>query len=193
MIPNEIDKADLRATHFDPGHERNEWPSRTHEVPTVRPPLRSVNLQESNVVFRGDGEGRYQTTAGDLIGVFDRTKDGRGEYVNAREDHLFLGGDSTDYESTAKAANRHAGEGSPAKPSADLHLMRGTGFATGGTFGAHYGEDAVEMKPTVGGGRAAMCDPRYFTGTHFSLEATAKNKGRWKTTYYEDICRPTLA
>ena len=188
--PNIIDQNDLRATHFDPGHEKDEWPERIHEVPTVRPARLTINLQESNIVFKGDGQGRYQTTSSDLIGNYDRTKDGRGKFVDAREDHLFLGSDKTDYTSTAKDANKLAGTGKPAERGVDLHHLRGTGFATGGTFDPNY--DPEPMKKEVNYGPTVKVDSKYFTGTHFALDATKNAGNHWETTYFEDICRPRI-
>lgn len=187
---NKIDKADLRATHFDPGHEKDEWPERIQKVETRRPERPSIDLQSSNPVFRGDGEGRYQTTSSDLIGNYDRTKDGRGKHVDAREDHLFLGGDKIDYSTTTKDANKLAGTGKPADRGQDLHHMRGTGFATGGTFDPNYEEEPI--KKEVRYGPTVKVDPKYFTSSHFTLDSTSNGKGTYETTYFDDICKPKI-
>ncbi|EAX93669.1 hypothetical protein TVAG_092040 [Trichomonas vaginalis G3] len=190
-IPNPIDKAQLRDTHFDPGHEKNEWPDRNKKVETVRPERLTVNLQESNIVFKGDGQGRYQTTSSDLIGNYDRTKDGRGKFVDARDDHLFLGQDNPDYSTTAKDFNKLAGTGKPAEKGVDLHHLRGVGFATGGTFDPYY-EEKADQKKEVRYGPTVKVDPTYFTSSHFELNSTGAQGNDWGTTYFEEICRPKI-
>jgi len=190
--PNIIDKADLRATHFDVGLDKTDWPQRIVDVPTKRPTMETIDLQESNIVFKGDETGYYQTTSQDLIGVHNSKIDGRGRYVNAREDHLFLGGDKIDYSTETKTSQKFAGKGKPAKPSADLHLMRGVGFASGGTFDPKYGEDLVEEKPVIMRGTPQKIDTKYFTQSHFTLDATKSNKTGYETSYYTDICKPKL-
>lgn len=195
-IPNVIDQSELKATHWDQGYDKAEWPQ-PQPVHNVRPERNNSNMHESNVVFFGDYKGRYKTTSKDLTGNFDPSMDGRAQMVDARGGNLFLGCENPTYISTAKDANRLAGTGKPAEISEDLHLKRGASFATGGTFDPHYGGSSVDEKPYVDGGAAEKIDSRYFTQSHFMLDASStvnnKPRGYYKTTYWQDYCKPTIA
>lgn len=193
-IPNPIDAEDLRKTHFDPGHDPDDWKREEMAVTDHVPERPTIDLQQSNQVFRGDGDMRFQTTSSDMIGVYDRTQDGRGKTVDARADHLYLGGDQVDYQSEAKRANLLAGKGKPAQKCQDLHLLRGVAFARGGAWDPYTGcVDSTDEKSPRGQPEVERTDPRYFKQTHFELDATASHKSRYKTTYFEEICRPKLA
>jgi hypothetical protein len=189
-IPNDIDTADLRATHFDPGHDPDDWTRKSFATTARKPEKQFFDLQQSNVVFTGDGDMRFNTTADDLLGVYDKSQDGRGKQIaDARADHLFLGSDRTPYETTSKWANRRAGTG---KPAPLAHEIPSCGFARGGLWEPRIGPDPVSEADKVPMRQLKKVDGSYFTGTHFELEATANNKGRYKTEYFERICRPKI-
>lgn len=190
-IANNINNEDLRKTHWDPGHEKSDWP--VHEAPqSVRREKIDTNLQSSNIVFRGDGAMYCSTTTREMLshhsGADIRAK------INAegRADHISVGSDKTDYSTTAKEANRLAGTGKPAQSVASLYANREQGFATGGTWDRHKGSDCVDEKEYRPVEPTKRVDGRYYRSAHFDLEATSANKPRYTTTYYKDICEPTL-
>jgi hypothetical protein len=135
---------------------------------------------------------RFETTNGDLIGFHDG--DGRGEPVgDARASHLFLGGDPRDFSTTAADANRKVGTGKPAVPAQDLHKLKGVAFARGAAWDRFaVAETDVDEKTPEEYARVEKVDGSYFRQSHFDLDATV-NRGRYATTYFEEICRPTLA
>jgi hypothetical protein len=194
-VPNAIDEADLRGTHFDPGHDPNDWRRNEMAVAEGLPAREFIDLQASNPVFRGDGGMRWDTTTADMIGVHDKTLDGRGEQVgDARASHLFVGGDDRDFSTTAQDANRMAGTGKPAAPGQDLHKLRGVAFARGGSWDQFaVAKTDVDEKTPEQYAQTVTFDGSYFKRSHFDLEATAANRGRYETTYFEETCRPTLA
>ena len=195
-VPNKIDMEDLRKTHWTQGSDKVDYSRPKMAVATTIPSLESYNYQTSNSVFQGDGEMRFQTTSGDLIGKFDNNKDGRSvaaKNVDARDDHLFLGGDKTDYQTAAQISNAFAGKGHPAKPVQNLHHLHGVAFARGGIWDPNSGFDTTDEKTPRGQPEISRIDTSDFRKSHIELEATAKNKNRYKTTYFEDICRPKLA
>lgn len=195
-VPNQVDINDLRGTHFDIGHDKTNWTREEMAVAKTKPKHETIDLQISNPVFRGDGDMRWQTTSNDLIGNFDKSKDGRGvDHLDARADHLFLGGEKVDYGTSAQAANRCAGQGKPAQKVQDLHLLKGVGFARGGAWDQFATDplgDADEKDP-IGQPETFKVDSKYFTQTHFALDATKNSKCRYKTTYFEEICKPKIA
>lgn len=188
--PTDVDLEDLRATHFDLGHDKADWPERVRNVPTQSFKRETKNLQESNVVFWGDGSMSFRTTSSDLEAKprFDRND----PVADARADHMFVGSNRTDYTTTAQESNRMAGKGRPAEKCTDLHLLRGVGFARGGAWDPSQGEDLVDEKPYGEGGIADVPDKKYLQQTHFSLDATAAGRTDYSTTYYDEICRRTL-
>jgi hypothetical protein len=137
---------------------------------------------------------RWTTTTGDLIGAHDKTADGRGApTADARASHLFVGGDGRDFATTAADANRLAGAGRPAGPAQDLHKLRGLAFARGGPWSPFFAAKTdVDARPPGEYARTETFDGAYFKSAHFDLEATAANKGRYETTYFEEICRPKI-
>jgi hypothetical protein len=129
-----------------------------------------------------------------MIGAHDKTIDGRGEpTADARASHLFMGGDDRDFSTTAADANRLAGTGRPADAAQDLHKLRGLPIARGDSWSPFSpAKTDVDEKPPVDYPRTEKIDGTYFKNSHFDLEATAANKGRYETTYFEEICRPTI-
>lgn len=193
-IENEIDFNDLRATHWDQGHDPEDWSRRTQPTTSRKPKREFKDLQKSNIVFKGDGTMTFNTTSNDLVGVYDRNGEARcdADYMDARSDHLFLGGDKQNFVTTASEANRSAGKGRPATSCEDLHHKRGTGFATGGAWDPYVMKDPISEKRPRYQEQAPKIDGRYFTQTHFDLDATNANKARYKTTYFQTICKPKI-
>lgn len=192
-IPNEIDVNELKRTHIDMGHDASDWSRREMATTPRRPKQEHMDLQKSNIVFKGDGEGRYDTTSKDLLGVYDRNQDASyGQFPDARADHLHLGSDPPNWESTASAANRLAGQGKPATQCPDLYRRGRPGFATGGAWDPIAGKDLISEKRWKPAQQPDKLDGSYFRQTHFELDATAKNKPRYKTEYFEKICRPKI-
>lgn len=192
--PNDIDVEELKRTHWDPGHDNNDWRRKKFATTNEKPKKEFIDLQRSNVVFKGDGSMTFNTTQNDLVGVYDRNGESRWseDITDARADHLFLGGEGTNYESTAKAANKLAGTGKPAEMSEDLHHKKGAAFAKGGTYDRWATDPDVSEKRYKGVKQPKKVDGSYFTQTHFDLDATSNNKSRFKTTYFETICRPKI-
>jgi hypothetical protein len=190
-IPNDVDTMDLRGTHFDPGHEDGDWSRKTYAAASRMPERVRRNLQESNQVFRGDGGMRFGTTANELTGAYDRNADGRGRQVaDARADHFYVGADPPAFETTLQNANRFAGKGRPA----DLVPEPASGgFARGGDWDPHVGAEQVSEKSWRPVEQPKGKEGAYARGTHFEVEATGKNKGRYKTEYFERYCRPKVA
>lgn len=193
--PNLIDQNDLRKTHWDIGHDENKWERNKFAVATEIPKQETIDLQKSNIVFRGNGQMTFNTTSSDLLGKFDRKQKARydDDYIEARKDHLFLGGDDSNYLTTSQAANKMAGKGRPASMCTNLHLLKGTGFAQGGSWN-QFAESPTDPdeKEKIGYYRPSKIDGTYFKQSHFDLDATNSNKGRYKTTYFEEICRPRI-
>jgi hypothetical protein len=161
-------------------------------VATGAPQREFVDLQSSNPVFRGDGEGRWRTTSRDLVGVYDRTQDGRGTQAAAcRASSIFVGADGRDWATTTGDANKAAGSGRPAQMAQDLHRLRGLAFARGGAWSqfALARTDADEGQPDSYPARRRV-DKGYATGTHFDI---GERGGTYETTYFEEICRPSIA
>jgi hypothetical protein len=189
-IPNDFDRSDLQRSHFDQGHDEEDWSRRTLATTSRKPEKQHLDMQGSNEVFRGDGDMEFRTTSKDLVGVYDKTQDGRGQQVaDARADHMFLGADRTPYETTLDDANRCAGTGEPAEKA---HQQHSYGFARGGLWEPLIGKDLVSQKKWKPVEQPKGPDKRWLWGTHFDLEATEKNKGRYKTEYFEAICRPKI-
>lgn len=193
-IPNEIDDAALRRTHWDVGHDKNDWRRDEMAVSKGIPKREYEDMQKSNQVFRGDGGMTFHTTSNDMIGNFDKSIDGRGQLCDGRKVHMFLGGDKPDWQTTAKEANRFAGQGRPAEPSEDLYKKKGASFAKGGQWGELVDSPTdPEEKRVTGFGRPEKVDGSWFRETHFDLDAAgAKRGGMYETTYFEEICRPKI-
>jgi hypothetical protein len=193
-IENQIDVADLRGTHFDPGHERDDWHRPGMAVATQKTQKAAIDLQSSNSVFRGDGEGRWHTTAGDMLGAHDRLKDGRGrEAEDARASHIFLGGDDREWGTSAAEANRKAGTGRPAELARGGRAGGPAAFAQGGPWG-HFtvAKTDVSERPPAEYPRMEVPDRSELRKSHFMLDATGA-RPVYETTYFEEICKPTLA
>jgi hypothetical protein len=192
-IANPIDVNDLRGTHFDIGHAPTDYSPKPVAVSTGMPPRETMDLQTSNPVFRGDQQMRWRTTSADLIGVYDKSKDGRGTPITNRRDDVFIGGDKPEFTTTAADANRLAGTGKPAAMCQDLHLLKGPGFGRGGTWDT-FAETpgGPDEKVPMGYPKTEKIDGTYFKESHFDLEATEAHKGLWETTYFEEICRPKI-
>ena len=193
-IPNEIDNYDLRRTHWDVGYDKPQWP--VHEPPpTARREVHSKDLQKSNVVFRGDGTMSFNTTTGDMIGSYDKSKIQPVDSFNdARKDNIYIGSDKPNYRTTVQQANALAGTGKPAQLIDDFSKNRGCGFARGGAWDPYKNQkEMVDTKRYRYQGPALRCDGSYYRQTHFDLEATSEYKPRYSTTYYKTICKPTLA
>ncbi|KAK8885572.1 hypothetical protein M9Y10_041022 [Tritrichomonas musculus] len=191
-IPNKINNEDLRKTHWDVGHDKTEWP--VHEPPpSARREKIDQNQNESNIVFKGDGKMQFNTTTGDMIGNYDKSKMKPAvQNNNSRDDHIYIGSDKVNYQTTAKRANEYAGTGHPAQICEDPDKGRGCPFSRGGNWSPYVGKEMVDIKrykpypPTV------RQDGSYYRQTHFELEATDKFKPRYSTTYWKTICKPTL-
>ena len=192
--PNEIDVMELKRSHWDQGHDEPDWSRRTQATTNTRPKIASMDTHASNVVFKGDGTMTFSTTQNDMIGKFD-PKDGSrvdDDFSDTRRDHLFLGADPQDYVSEAKAMNKYAGTGSPAQMAEDLHKKKSCSFARGGIYDRFATKDDVSEKKYKRVEQPDRIDGAYYRQTHFDLDATAKNKPRYKTTYFETICRPKI-
>jgi hypothetical protein len=75
-----------------------------------------------------------------------------------------------------------------------LHALRGVAFARGGPWDQFaVAKTDVDERTPAEYARTEKGDGAYFKGSHFDLEATAADRGRYETTYFEEICRPTLA
>jgi hypothetical protein len=191
--PNRIDTEELKKTHFDLGHEEADWNKKTYATSERKPTKEFIDLQQSNAVFQGDGMRRHNTSYTETVGIHDHSVDGRGiPNSDARADHMNLGTDQAPYVTTYNSANALAGKGRPAEQSTDLHLMRGGNFARGGIWDPYVVEDQVSLKPYRPVEQLPLADTRFQVATHFDLEATAKRKSRFKTEYFEKICRPTI-
>ncbi|OHT14992.1 hypothetical protein TRFO_42787 [Tritrichomonas foetus] len=193
-IPNEIDIEELKRSHWDQGHDENDWRRKKFATSPHKPKKEFMEMQKSNIVFKGDGSMSFNTTQNDLIGRFDPNEESRcmDDFTDARADHLFLGAEHGGYESTAKAMNRLAGTGSPAKMSDDLHKRKATAFAKGGTYDRYASKEDISEKRYKPVEQPKIVDGTYFRQSHFDLDATASNKPRYKTTYFETICRPKI-
>ena len=193
-IPNNIDLFDLKKAHWTNGFDKVDYSRPRSAIADHVPQLESTNFQKSNPVFSGDGEMVFRTTASDMLGNYDlKAARANKNYMDVREDHLFLGGDSLNYETTSKASNRFAGQGRPATQTTNLHHLKGNGFARGGIWDPIAGPDGTSEKSPRGHPEVEKVDPKFYTQSHFALDATSKgNKFRCKTTYFEEICRPTL-
>ncbi|KAH0789385.1 hypothetical protein GPJ56_006662 [Histomonas meleagridis] len=191
---NIIDKNDLKSTHWDVGHDPTDYHRPELSVATTKPRKEFIDLQQSSEVFKGDGTMSFHTTQNDLTGVYDRTQSCRcdADVIDARSDHLFFGGEKTDYTTEVKESQKLAGKGKPAKPSENLHLMKSTGFARGGNWDTFYGDDPVSEKRYKREKPAQKIDGKYFMATHFDLDATDNRKSCYETTYFEDICKPKI-
>lgn len=194
-IPNDIDREDLKKTHWDQGHDPSDWRRKKYATTNMKPKKEFIDLQNSNVVFKGDGTMTFHTTQNDLVGVYDRNGECRctDDITDSRADHLYLGGDRNNYDTTAKDANRLAGTGRPAQMCDDLHLKKGVGFARGGTYDPLATDDNVSEKPYKRFDQPKGMDGSYFTRTHFDLDATRNHNSQYETTYFETICRPKIA
>lgn len=193
-IPNKIDQNDLRKTHWDTGHDPNNWQRNTFATAKGKPKLETIDLQSSNTVFKGDGTMTFNTTAGDLLGKFNCNEKAHFDKAGgAYGDHLFLGGDNFDYLTTSQEANKMAGKGRPASMMTNLHLMKGTGFARGGAWD-QYAEAPTDPDEKIKNAyyRPKKYDARWFHQSHFDLDSTDQRKGRYETTYFEEICRPKI-
>ena len=111
---------------------------------------------------------------------------------DARADHVHLGSNKPEWETTASAANRLAGLGKPAEPSQDLYRLKRTGFATGGAWDPIAGKDLISEKRWKPVEPLDKLDGSDFRATHFELDVTAKKQPRYKTEYVEKICRPKI-
>jgi hypothetical protein len=190
---NPIDAADLRRTHFELGNAETDYSRPAVAVAQGAPHHEFIDLQASNPVFRGDQHMRFETTMGDLVGVYDKSQDGRGEQIDNSGDHVFLGGDKPGFSTTAAEANRLAGTGKPAQMAQDLHLLKGVAFARGGTWDRFAGAAVdVDEKAPVEHPKIDKIDPKYYRQSHFDLEATGPSRGLYETTYFEEICRPKI-
>ena len=191
-IPNKINNEDLRKTHWEVGHDKTEWP--VHEPPkSARREKIDQNQNESNIVFKGYGKMQFNTTTGDMIGTYDKSKMKPSvQNNNSRDDHIYFGSDKVNYQTTTSIANKLAGTGHPAKMCDDPDKGRGCAFARGGEWRPYVGKEMVDIKrykpvpPTV------RQDGSYYRQTHFELEATDQFKPRYSTTYWKTICKPTL-
>lgn len=191
-IQNEIDINDLKRAHFDPGHEKNDWP--VPEPPkTVRREKNTQNLHASNIVFKGDGGMVFNTTQKDTVGIYDKSQDGRqAPNPDCWADHQMVGADNVNYRSTAKDANNLAGTGKAAESAENLYKNRGVMFARGGDWDQFAGKDPVDLKKYKPVEPAQRVDGSYYRKAHFDLEATTNYKPRYSTTYYKTICKPSI-
>ncbi|OHT02447.1 hypothetical protein TRFO_30449 [Tritrichomonas foetus] len=192
-IPNEIDKTDLQKTHWDTGYDKPQWP--VHEPPpTTRREKHSKNLQESNIVFKGDGTMQFNTTTGDMIGNYDKSLWKPVSSDNdSRRDNIYIGADRTNYQTTVQHANELAGTGKPADIIDDFSKHRPPAFAKGGNWDQFANtKDMVDIKRYKPVSPTVRQDGSYYKQTHFELEATKDFKPRYSTTYYRTICKPTL-
>jgi hypothetical protein len=192
-VPNSINESDLRETHFELGFDRTEYDRPPMAVAHGIPHQETIDLQTSNPVFRGDQQMRFQTTSSDLVGVYDKSADGRGRQVDNSSQRLFIGGDRLDYSTTARDANRMAGRGRPASRSVDLHLIKSGGFARGGRWDTFaVAKTDVDQNVPMGYPKRQRLDPSYFKQTHFNIDATESDAATYETTYFEEICRPKI-
>lgn len=192
--PNQIDTMALRKVHWDQGHDKFDWPV-PEQPKTARIPVKGVNQQESNQVFRGDGNIEFKTTTRDMIGRFSREEGDAARLPQsneARKDHMYVGSDKTNYLSAAKAANSLAGTGKPAQPYDDISKTRGVCYARGGDWDRFAGKKMVGVKKYRPVEPTQKVDGSYYRSSHFDLDATKNNKSNFSTTYYEMICKPTL-
>jgi hypothetical protein len=112
--------------------------------------------------------------------------------LEGKKDNIFLGTDGPTRSTTARDANTRAGTGKPATICVDEHTIRGPAMGRGGDWdrfapGEHVRTNIV--KPVT---QLPPVDGAWHRNTHWELEATAKNKGRYNTTYWKTICEPTL-
>ena len=193
-VPNSIDQDELKKTHWTTGNDPENWERHQWAVAKEVPKHAYDNLQNSNPVFRGNGEMTFNTTSGDMLGCYDKNyKPANDEFLDARADHLFLGGDKRNFRTTAGDANALAGQGKPADKAPNIHLLKGTRFALGGAWDRlHEARTDIIEDNHSPGYRPGRVDGSYNRQTHFELDATVGNKGMYETTYFEEICRPKI-
>jgi hypothetical protein len=88
--------------------------------------------------------------------------------------------------------NELAGTGVPAETCIDEHRIRGPAMGRGGDWDRFAGHEQVDINDARPVTQPKAVDGSWQRKTHFELEATAKNRGRYNTTYWKTICEPTL-
>jgi hypothetical protein len=185
---NEIDTHDLRSEHWDHGYDPRQWPVHPPFVPAERREP-APRQHGSNQVFQGDGEMEFGTATRAATAWPDG--DSRPPLADeARRDNIYVGCDSPTRSTTARDANTHAGTGRRAQRCRDLHDIRGPMMARRGDWDRFAGDDPRQIRAIE---QPRPVDGRWHLDTHWDLEATdERRKGRWGTTYSEEICKPRL-
>jgi hypothetical protein len=112
--------------------------------------------------------------------------------LEGKKDSVRLGSDPTTKSTTARDMNTLAGTGTAAPICVDEHTIRGPAMGRGGDwdkFAPQQHISANDPKPVT---QLPPIDGSWLLKTHFELEATSRNKGRYNTTYFKTICEPTL-
>jgi hypothetical protein len=192
-IPNPVDQEFLKRGHIEVGYSNGDWPTAA-PWPPPSPTEAFKGLQASNEVWRGDGLMRSGTATRDATRRPDTTRGGGRQpmCLEGKKDKVYLGSDPTTKSTTARDMNTLAGTGKPAQIYIDEHEIRGPGMGRGGAWDRLAPQPIVSANDVTPVTQLPPIDGSWQLQTHFELDATEKNKGKINTTYFKEICEPSL-